>query len=90
MCGKHKKRLTAECGKESLYRMAVSRMERSMRYLFTDHWEFAKLPFGTGLDEAYAQGDFHPVRIPHDWLIGQTEDLYETASGWSLSVIAIT
>ena len=53
-----------------------------MRTLFTDGWEFAKLPFGCGRDEALKTGAFSPVRIPHDWLIGQTEDLYETSTGW--------
>lgn len=38
-------------------------------YLYCDHWSFSK------------DGDFEPVAIPHDWLIGQ-EDLYEDSTGF--------
>ena len=48
-----------------------------MRKLFNDGWEFAKtLP-----DESAAPEDFTPVELPHDWLIYNTADLYESSYG---------
>ncbi|GJM69645.1 hypothetical protein HMSSN036_18610 [Paenibacillus macerans] len=44
---------------------------------FNDGWEFAK----SGLETASpGELSFEPVDIPHDWLIYNTLDLYETAS----------
>ncbi|MDR1704391.1 MAG: hypothetical protein LBS19_06860, partial [Clostridiales bacterium] len=39
---------------------------------FNDGWLFAK-------DEPK---DFTPVRVPHDWLIGDTRNLYKSGVGW--------
>ncbi len=51
--------------------------------LFTNQWEFAKTPFGTGLEELSAyEGKFERVDLPHDWLIYDTLNLYETSTGW--------
>ncbi|MCR5817261.1 MAG: DUF4982 domain-containing protein [Ruminococcus sp.] len=47
--------------------------------LLCDGWQFAKCPFGTEYKDA--QG-FAPVDLPHDWLIYNTNDLYETSTGW--------
>ena len=56
-------------------------MERNR--LFNDNWEFVKTPYGTELAELHAwEGKFEPVDIPHDWLIYNTEALYETSTGW--------
>ena len=52
-----------------------------MKRLFNDGWEFSKQPIGT--EAAGAAGFvFSAVNLPHDWLIGQEEDLYETATGF--------
>lgn len=51
----------------------------SVKRLFCDGWEFAKTPLGTEYSEALA---FEPVDIPHDWLIYDTGNLYETSTGW--------
>ncbi|MDD2648594.1 MAG: glycoside hydrolase family 2 TIM barrel-domain containing protein [Eubacteriales bacterium] len=49
--------------------------------LFCSGWEFAKL--GVDSDIAAAQGsDFAPVDVPHDFLIYNTNNLYETCTGW--------
>ena len=43
------------------------------------------MPVGTGLEEARKaeeEGKFLPVRIPHDWLIGDSRDLYRDGTGW--------
>ena len=47
--------------------------------LFCDGWEFCKNPIDTEYEQA---SGWHKVDIPHDWLIYQTEDLYETSTGW--------
>jgi beta-galactosidase len=49
------------------------------KILFNDGWEFAK----TGLDTSdWAGLAFQPVDVPHDWLIYNTQDLYENSIGW--------
>ncbi len=51
--------------------------------LFNDGWEFAKLPLFTELSELEdSKGAFHPVALPHDWLIYQADRLYEDGTGW--------
>ena len=51
----------------------------SDRKLFCNDWEFYKAAFGSDYSEDFA---FKPVDIPHDWLIYDTNDLYETSTGW--------
>ncbi len=51
----------------------------SEKRLFCDNWEFAKVPLNTAYSEDLA---FEPVDLPHDWLIYNTRDLYETCTGW--------
>ncbi|MGN1090539.1 MAG: glycoside hydrolase family 2 TIM barrel-domain containing protein [Huintestinicola sp.] len=51
----------------------------SKNTLICDNWEFCKTPFGT--EYADVNG-WHHVDVPHDWLIGNTHDLYETSTGW--------
>jgi len=51
--------------------------------LFNHFWYFSKKP----IDATYLEvlGDvsgFNLVTLPHDWLIYNTDDLYETSSGW--------
>src|SRR5690554_5919872 len=48
-------------------------------YSFNDNWSFAKTP----LDEVFINElDFKTIEVLHDWLIYQTEDLYENSIGW--------
>lgn len=55
----------------------------SKKRLLNDNWEFVKTPYGTDLEGLSAWGkDFKHVDIPHDWLIYDTERLYETGTGW--------
>lgn len=52
--------------------------------LFNDNWKFAKLPIDTDIKDILSDKSsvrFLPVDIPHDWLIHQTKDLYETSLG---------
>lgn len=51
--------------------------------LLNDNWEFVKTPYGTDLEGLPAwEKEFKHVDIPHDWLIYNTERLYETGTGW--------
>lgn len=62
-----------------------SRMEDGMsrKRLFNDNWEFVRTPFGTDLDAlADWKEKFERIDIPHDWLIYDTQNLYETGTGW--------
>jgi beta-galactosidase len=53
----------------------------STKRLLNDRWTFAKYPVDTTFDEI-RPGDFTPVNIPHDWMIYQTDALYETGTGF--------
>ena len=52
-----------------------------MKKRINDGWSFAKLPSGSSFADA-EKAPFQPVDIPHDWLIWQENDLYETADAW--------
>ena len=54
--------------------------------LLCSGWEFAKCAFGTEYENAKS---FAPVDIPHDWLIYNTNDLYETSTGWYRKTLVI-
>src|SRR5690554_6153179 len=49
------------------------------KHLFNDDWEFAKSSLKV-TDPAGLQ--FLPVDLPHDWLIYNTQNLYEDSIGW--------
>ena len=54
-----------------------------MRYLFNDGFRFLKTPVGTTLQQAMErENEFRPVDIPHDWLIYDSQKLYEDSTGW--------
>lgn len=53
-----------------------------MRRLFHDGWSFRKTKTDCTLEEAVTGGNWERVDIPHDWLIYQAKDLYETSTGW--------
>ena len=52
-----------------------------MERLFNTGWEFTKLAVGSTLSQAEA-AQWHAVDLPHDFLIAQENDLYETADAW--------
>ena len=52
-----------------------------MQILINDGWSFVKLRSGSSFDDAEKAG-FEPVDLPHDWLIWQETDLYESADAW--------
>ena len=49
--------------------------------LFNDGWQFVKLPSGSSYEDVQA-ASWTYVDLPHDFLIAQENDLYETADGW--------
>lgn len=52
--------------------------------LFNNDWEFIKLEFGTEINDIKKLLDdsFEKIKIPHDWLIYNTLNLYEDSTGW--------
>lgn len=51
----------------------------TQRTLLCDNWEFSKQPYDTAYSDSFS---WEKVDIPHDWLIFNTKDLYETSTGW--------
>lgn len=59
--------------------------------LFNDNWEFVKTPYGTDIQELEVwEKEFMPVDLPHDWLIYDTQRLYETGTGWYRKHFTVT
>ena len=53
------------------------------RELFNTGWSFARTALGVSYEEKEIwQADMRPVALPHDWLIWQTDKLYEDGIGW--------
>lgn len=50
-----------------------------MKQLFNDNWFFCKKPLDTKIDDFYQEKDWQAVDIPHDWMIYDSENLYEQA-----------
>ena len=54
-----------------------------MRTLFLQGWEFSKQPLHTDYEEMERRTwEFEVVGLPHDWLIEQTDNLYQDSTGW--------
>ncbi|NLP35196.1 MAG: DUF4982 domain-containing protein [Clostridiales bacterium] len=54
-----------------------------VKQLFNDGWQFTKQVIGTTLEDINANNiAWSDVDIPHDWLIYDTNNLYETGEGW--------
>ncbi len=54
-------------------------MKENNMLLLCDGWEFSKNPIGTEYSDAK---EWKNVDIPHDWMIYETRNLYETSTGW--------
>ena len=50
--------------------------------LFNDNWSFMLKDVGSELNDALAETEWHEVEVPHDWLIGDTHNLYKSGDGW--------
>ncbi len=57
-----------------------------MRAQWNENWFFCKLPLGSGYQDMKAAA-LCPVTLPHDWLIGNTDDLYESGDGWYIKTL---
>ncbi|GEM05259.1 hypothetical protein HMI01_22470 [Halolactibacillus miurensis] len=55
--------------------------------LFNHDWSFQKTPLHT---TTVTQEHFKPVDIPHDWLIYNSQALYEDSIGWYQKTLTIT
>jgi len=60
-----------------------------MKKLFNNNWEFQKTDVELSFD-ILKENNWKRVDIPHDWLIHQTKDLYETSAGWYRKSFAVT
>lgn len=59
--------------------------------LFQDGWKFSKQQIGMSESKMLSgDADWQQVDIPHDWLIYQTNDLYETSEGWYQKLFEVT
>ena len=57
-------------------------MRERERFLWNDGWQFLKQPLGSSFEEIIEKrSEFYPVNIPHDWLIYNTDHLYENGVG---------
>lgn len=55
----------------------------SEKQLFNDGWEFTKEEADITLEEINSKDiKWQEIEIPHDWLIYNSNNLYETSSGW--------
>ena len=58
-------------------------MRMSIKKRFNDKWVFTKQPLGQTLTEIHSDTiAWEPVDLPHDWLIYNVKNLYETSEGW--------
>lgn len=56
-------------------------MDRKL--LFNNGWKFTKQELNTGIESVCGEGIlWSKVDLPHDWLIYDTNNLYETCEGW--------
>ncbi len=70
------------------YKIGVGRIMReredmNRRELFNTGWRFARTALGVSYEEKEIWlPNMQPVALPHDWLIWQTDKLYEDGIGW--------
>lgn len=52
------------------------------KVLFNDNWQFTLKETSCTLSDMETETDWHDTEIPHDWLIGNCQHLYDTGEGW--------
>lgn len=57
--------------------------------LFNDGWQFCLCDIGTELSALQGKA-WYNVELPHDWLIGNTAELYKTGEGWYKRVLSVS
>ncbi len=60
-----------------------------MKRLFNDGWSFKKTEVDCEYEAAMQNDGWSRVEIPHDWLIYNVKDLYETSAGWYKKTFAV-
>ena len=50
-----------------------------MKKRLNDNWTFCKFPLDTPIETLFQNMSWTPVDLPHDWMIYDTENLYEQA-----------
>lgn len=59
--------------------------------LWNDNWQFALTNIGElDVNSVKASVQFHDVELPHDWLVGDTRNLYKTGEGWYKKSFTLT
>lgn len=61
----------------------------SIKKLFCDNWLFSKQNADASINDI-DNIDWQPADIPHDWLIWQTKDLYESSNGFYKKKFVLT
>ena len=59
-----------------------------MEQLLNDGWQFCKLPLGSTLEDV-SNAALQAVDLPHDFLIENENDLYETTDAWYLRTLDV-
>ncbi|CAM3428121.1 sugar-binding domain-containing protein [Paenibacillus lupini] len=63
----------------------------SQKQKLNNDWYFSKHPLGTEIDTIKAgEIPWSPITIPHDWLIYDSNNLYENSVGWYRKTITLT
>ncbi|GHV38937.1 hypothetical protein FACS189490_01710 [Clostridia bacterium] len=60
----------------------------SVKTIFNDGWSFSKQKVGVSHESA-GDWQWEAVNLPHDWLVLNTNDLYETAEGWYKKTVTL-
>lgn len=59
------------------------------KHLICDGWQFAKFPQDTTYARAMSSDAWQAVDVPHDWLIGDVNHLYESGEGWYKRILQL-
>jgi beta-galactosidase len=51
------------------------------RYLFDENWQFSKQSIDSEIS-SIKTFTWHTIEVPHDWLIEDPQNLYESGTGW--------
>ena len=60
----------------------------TVEQLLNDGWQFCKLPLGSTLEDV-SNAALQAVELPHDFLIENENDLYETTDAWYLRTLDV-
>lgn len=60
----------------------------TVEQLLNDGWQFCKLPLGSTLEDV-SNAALQAVDLPHDFLIENENDLYETTDAWYLRMLDV-